>query len=334
MDSNADNIANSAPAEAAAPAEMPERRQTPVWVYKLLLLAATLMWGFSFFVMKNAVDVIPPAFLLGFRFTICGILMTAIFRRRMRAHFDRTHLTCGTIAGLLMIIAYLFQTYGLMDTTPGKNAFLTATYCVIVPFIWWIVAGRRPTVFNIVAAFACVIGIGLVSMSAADVSAGGPLIGRGDALTLCCALFFAFHIVYVAKVSPRCDIYVLTTYQFLVAGLVSFAISAATEPSPAGIVITGQLIWEVAYLTIFASLLALLIQNVALTRVPPAQASLIICLESVFGVLFSVIFYGEQLTLRLFVGFAIIFAAVVLSETGAPLRDRLREKREERDANG
>ena len=311
-----------------------EKSTTPVWVYKLLLLLATLFWGFSFFVMKNAVDAIPPAFLLGFRFFICGVLMATIFWKRMRAHFDRTNISAGAIAGLLMIVAYLFQTYGIMDTTPGKNAFLTATYCVLVPFIWWVVARRKPTAFNVIAAIGCVIGIGLVSMSAGDLASGGALMGRGDALTLVSAFFFALHIVYVAKVSPRCDIFVLTTWQFLVAGAVSFVLSLATEPSPANIPITGQLIIEVAYLTLFASLAALLIQNVALTRVPPAQASLIISLESVFGVLFSVIFYGETLTARVMKGFVLIFAAILLSETGATIRDRFREDKEKGSANG
>ena len=61
----------------------------PTWFYKALLFLATLFWGFSFFVMKNAVDVVPPAFLLAFRFFTCGVLMTIIFWKRMRAHFDR-----------------------------------------------------------------------------------------------------------------------------------------------------------------------------------------------------------------------------------------------------
>ena len=303
----------------------------PTWFFKALLFLATLFWGFSFFVMKNAVDVIPPAFLLAFRFFICGVLMALFFWKRMRAHFDRAHITSGAIAGTLMIVAYLFQTYGIMDTTLGKNAFLTATYCVIVPFVWWVVARRRPTVFNVVAAFGCVLGIGLVSMSASDLAAGGALIGRGDALTLVSAVFFGFHMVYVAKVSPGKDIFVLTAWQFLVAGLLSLVVSLATEPSPAGIPITGQLIWEVTYLTLFASLAALLIQNVALTRVPPAPASLIISLESVFGVLFSVLFYGEALTIRVMMGFVLIFLAILLSELGSDLRKRLQEKKARKD---
>lgn len=70
-----------------------------------------------------------------------------------------------------------------------------------------------------------------------------------------------------------------------------------------------------AYLVVFASCVALVIQNVALAHVPPAQASLFLSLESVFGVLFSVLLYGEQIGLRLVGGFALIFIAIVVSET-------------------
>ena len=69
-----------------------------------------------------------------------------------------------------------------------------------------------------------------------------------------------------------------------------------------------------AYLVIFASCVALVIQNVALAHVPPAQASLFLRLESVFGVLFSVLLYGEQVGLKLIVGFVLIFGAILVSE--------------------
>ncbi len=320
--------ASVAPAAAVAAttadvstAPAPTKPRFPLYVYKLAVLFATVLWGLSFFIMKSAVDQMPPAFLLGTRFVICGLLMVAVFWRRMRAGLSLDYLKHGLVIGTLLFVAYWFQTIGLMDTTPGKNAFLTATYCVIVPFAWWVIAKRRPTAFNVVAAVLCVTGIGFVSLTGSDTA--GALIGRGDALTLVCALFFALHIVYVARVSPGRDIFVLTAYQFLVAGVLAMVVSLTTEPPVTSIVITGQLIIEVAYLTFFASFLALLIQNVALQHVPPAQVSLILCLESVFGVLFSVLFAGEQLTAMLVVGFVLIFCAIVLSESGADLLAKL-----------
>ena len=68
------------------------------------------------------------------------------------------------------------------------------------------------------------------------------------------------------------------------------------------------------YLVYFASCVALVMQNVALEHVPPAQASLFLSLESVFGVLFGVLLYGEQVGLKLIVGFVLIFGAILVSE--------------------
>ena len=45
---------------------------------KLALFVAALIWGSSFFVVKNAVDVFPPNILLGIRFTIGCLLLALI----------------------------------------------------------------------------------------------------------------------------------------------------------------------------------------------------------------------------------------------------------------
>ena len=71
----------------------------------------------------------------------------------------------GGLFGVFLFIAYTTQTFGLTGTTPSKNAFLTATYCVLVPFLAWRVFHRRPDQYNLLAAFLCITGVGLVSLS-------------------------------------------------------------------------------------------------------------------------------------------------------------------------
>ena len=90
---------------------------------------------------------------------------------------------------------------------------------------------------------------------------------------------------------------------------------AAFETFPGFGVFTPGIIGQLVFLALFASIVAFGIQNVALAHIPPAQASLFLSLESVFGVLFSIALYGEQITVRLLVGFVLIFAAIVISET-------------------
>lgn len=294
------------------------QNRIPTSVYKLLLVVATIIWGLSFVVMKDAVGVLEPAYLIGFRFLATGAILVALFWRRIVKSLTKDYFVKGIILGILCFLAFWVQTIGLDNSTPGKNAFLTATYCVIVPFAWWIIAHKRPTVFNILAAVLCVAGIGMVSLQG---SLGELSIGYGDLMTLFSALLFAVHIVYVSKFSKTNDVLVLTAFQFIVGGVCGLAYGAVFETLPPVSAITPDFLWNMAYLVIFASCVALVIQNVALAHVPPAQASLFLSLESVFGVLFSVLLYNEEVGMRLIMGFALIFVAIVVSET-FPLKSK------------
>ena len=109
---------------------------------------------------------------------------------------------------------------------------------------------------------------------------------------------------------------------FLFVGNVSaLTFGAATEAFPGVAAFTPEIIGQMLFLAVFASVVAFGIQNVSLAHVPPTQASLLLSLESVFGVVFSILLYGEQMTLRLVVGFVLIFAAIVISET-LPLKEK------------
>lgn len=275
---------------------------------KPMLFCSALIWGTSFFVMKNALDAVPVFFLLAIRFTAGAILLALVCWRRWKA-FTPDYLWRGAVMGGFLFLAYSVQTFGLALTTPSKNAFLTAVYCVIVPFLTWAVVGRKPDRYNIAAALLCVTGVGLVSLTE-QLS-----INTGDLLTLVCACFYASHIVAVAKVSPGKDITLLTVFQFAFAALFAWVGGGMTETFPAQALADPAVFLPLAYLCVMATTVALLFQNVGQVWSDPASASVILSLESVFGVLFSVLFYGDPVTGRLLAGFALIFVAVVCSET-------------------
>lgn len=275
---------------------------------KPMLFAAAIIWGTSFFVMKNALDVIPVFYLLAIRFTAGAVLLAAVCWKKW-AGFTWDYLWRGAVIGAFLFLAYSVQTFGLDRTTPSKNAFLTAVYCVIVPFLYWAAARRRPDRYNILAALLCVTGVGLVSLD------GDLSVNAGDVLTLICAFFYAAHIVAVAKVSPGKDIYLLTVFQFAFAALYAWAGGALFENFPAQAFLAPAVCLPMAYLCVMATTVALLFQNVGQVWSDPASASVILSLESVFGVISSVLFYGDLVTLPMAVGFACIFVAVVCSET-------------------
>ena len=99
-------------------------------------------------IIKDAVDAVPPAWLMGMRFVATAAILAVVFHKTLRANLDTSHLFAGVVLGVLSFLGFWIQTIGITDTTPGRNAFLTATYCVMVPFLYWIVAKRRPTVLT------------------------------------------------------------------------------------------------------------------------------------------------------------------------------------------
>lgn len=209
--------------------------------------------------------------------------------------------------GIVLFLAYCVQTIGIQFTTPGKNAFLTAIYCVIVPFLYWLTEKKAPDLYNIAAAFICILGIGLISLTD-DFS-----IGVGDALTLLGGVFYAVHMVVVAKASRGRDAILLTILQFGTAAICSWVAAALFETT--SVQVGADAIWAVIFLGAAATGGGLLLQTIGQKYTHPATASIILSLESVFGVLFSALFYGEKMTAKLVIGFILVFLAVIISET-------------------
>ena len=275
-----------------------------------LIILATIIWGSSFVVMKNSVDVLPTFWLLAIRFSASAIVLAIVVLPRWKV-CDKQYLIGGTVMGFCLFVAYTFQTYGLERTTPGKNAFFTAVYCVIVPFLYWIIAKRRPDKFNVLAAFLCIGGIALVSVTGSNASA----FNLGDVLTLIGGFFFACHIVAVAKYSEGRDIFILTTLQFASFAIFSWIGVLVTQTTVSPSVFNQDLIFGLAYLVIFSSCGALLFQNIGQKYTAPATAAVLLSLEAPFGVLFSILLTDERPTALMFLGFGLIFLAVVCSET-------------------
>ena len=276
-----------------------------------MLVVAAALWGCSFVIIKSALDDVPPSWLLGVRFVLSGLVMAVVFHGRLARTLDRGHLVAGTALGVTGGLGYLVQNLGLVDTTPGHNAFLTATYCIMVPFLHWAVSRRRPTLANVAAAVLALTGVGVLSLGGAE-----PFSLRwGDWMTLGGAFWFAVQIEVMVAVADGRDVLVMTVVEFFVMGLVCLAYGALFEPFPEPSAFSGWDFWlQMAYLVLLSSCVCTVFQNLGQAHVPPAQASLLLSLESVFGVLASVLIYGEELTLSLALGFSLVFAAILLSE--------------------
>lgn len=274
----------------------------------LLLIIATIIWGSSYIVSKSAVDSLTPALILFIRFILAALLLTILFYKRVK-NFPAKKRKGSLITGCFLFTSYYVQTCGLQYTTPGKNAFLATIFCAIIPFLVWLVDKKKPDVYNFMAAFICIIGTGCVSLN------GDFSINIGDLLTIASGFLYAMHILMIKRFSRHIDAIGFTVYQFLGASVIALMIVLMFEDVTILQQVNTAMVLQLFYLALFATAIALVCQTVGQKYTSECKASVILSLESVFGVIFSVVFYGEVLSLKVVIGFVLIFIAVIISET-------------------
>ena len=284
---------------------------------RISLLATTMIWASSFVVLKSTLDHITPLWVLTVRFTLATVLLMIIGGKRLKK-VNKEYIRGGVLMGSCLAMAYAFQTYGLVYTTPGKNAFLTSSYCVLVPFVSWVLFAKKPNKFNIIAGVVCLAGIGCVSLN------GDLSVNRGDALTVFSGIFYALHIIVSARSVDGKDPIVLTVIQLAVAAFWCLITAAIFEPVPSNI--PSDCIIGILYLSLLCTGVCYLLQVVGQKYTPAPTAAVILTLESVFGTLLSIALGKEHLTLEILIGFVLIFAAVFISETKLEFLKRKKSK--------
>jgi len=286
---------------------------------RLALLLTAVIWGTSFVILKNVLNNIGTFWIMALRFSIAAIIFGAVGLKNL-FHVNKITVIGGIVSGFFLAIAYLVQTFGLAYTTPGKNAFLTATYCVLVPFLVWAFYGHKPGSHNIIAGILCISGIGFVSLNE-----GFGNMNIGDILTLASGFFYAMQIISVDRVIDKVDSTSLTAIEFITSAIMCWIGALTVETPPTGM---NMSVWlQILYMGVACTGIGFFLQAWGMKYTPAATAAVIMTLEAVFGALCSILFYDDVLTAKLAIGFVMIFVSVVLSEVGfAPLEKLLKGK--------
>ena len=292
-----------------------------------LLLVATIVWGSSFFILKEAISALPWMYVIAVRFLSSSAVLALIFIPRLKKMNRGTALR-GFIIGLTLTGAYFTQTFGLNYTTPARNAFLTASYCVMCPFIVWLLFKKRPKLYNVIAAVLCIVGIGFVALSGGSGETGENLV-LGDGLTLLGAVFYALQIIFIDRFAEKSgkddDKMNLIIVELTTVGVIFAICSLCFELPSRGIsayAMSTDQILRIAYLALVCTAFAQSAQLIGQQYATASQSAIILSLEAVFGTLFSVLAGIESLTIWLIVGFIVIFGGMTVSELTPTLLGR------------
>lgn len=286
----------------------------------LILLLTAMIWGSAFVTQSMGMESLQPFTFNGVRMLIGAIVLLPVILLKDAAASKRSGagkeekrtatkkaLKRGAVMGLALCAASNCQQFAFLYSQPGKIAFITAFYMFFVPFFGLFIRKRVPWLTWLCVAAGCV---GLYFLCVADAGFSG--INRGDVLTLICAALFAVHILFTERVAEDSDVLKLSCVQFAVCGAVSCGLMLLFEtPSlPA--------LWECRFPLLYTGVMscgvAYTLQVVGQRYTESTVASIILCLESVFGVICSAIFLHETMTANETAGCVILFAAVVASQ--------------------
>ena len=280
---------------------------------KIALFVTATLWGSTFAIGKLATEVFSPSFIIALRFSVAGIALVIVSIPFWKL-LNKRYWIDGIWMGVTLFGGYILQVGGLaLDTSPGKSAFLCTSYCVMVPFMHWLVTKKRPEWAHILGVFVCVTGIGVLSLQ------GGWGMSKGDILTVLSGVPSAVNIVISSIVCKNKNPLLLTTIELCVVAILAWVVVLCTGTFPA--VFPLATVGSIVYLGIFATAVCLYLQSFGLKYAEPAVGGMILSLESVFGVIFAIILYREHVTPRMFLGFVLIFIAIVLSQREAKTKE-------------
>lgn len=276
----------------------------------LLLLLTSMIWGAAFVAQSAGMDYIGPFTFNGLRMLMgAAVLLPFLLKRRTGAHTNASErkmlLRGGILCGVALFVGSTLQQIGIVDTTAGKAGFITAMYVVLVPVMGVFVGHKQPWLVWLGVALSAV---GMYFLCVHE----SLSLNRGDLMVLAGAVGFSFHILLIDRYSAHVDGVKLSCLQFFVAGVLGLVFMFLFETPQISQIFAAWL--PLLYAGVFSCGVAYTLQILGQRDTDPTIASMILCLEAVFSVVFSWFLLGERLSAREIFGCMLIFAAILLAQ--------------------
>jgi drug/metabolite transporter (DMT)-like permease len=275
----------------------------------LTLLIVSTIWGSAFVAQRVAGQMGSVYLFNGARYLLAALVVLPLAVRAGRAsastRLPREQYKWMFVAGFLLFLGSALQQAGMVYTTAGNAGFITSLYVVLVPVALFFLWREKPHLLSIAA-------VGLAGAGAFLLSTGGRFEVRpGDALELVGALFWTFHVIVLGKFASKFESLSFSVGQLFVCAALNLGVGFFAEPM---MTFNWPLAFAIAYTAFFSLGLCYTLQIWAQRHTPPADAALILSLESVFAVISGWLILNEKLALIQIAGCVLIFIAVVLSQ--------------------
>ncbi len=274
----------------------------------LTLLLAALVWGLGFIAQRNGAETVGPLVFNAARWGLGGLIMLPFLRFKLP--INRKTIPWMAASGIILFFASGLQQTGLAFTTAGNAGFITGSYVVIIPILLTIFWKQRSSWVIWVAAIITTIGIYMLS------SGGALKFNQGDAIVMVGAVLWAFHVIVTGLGVKNVPVLAFVTGQYFVCAFLNIIFGLIFQADSIPALLPA---WQsFVYLAIFSTAIGFTFQAYGQRHAPPADAAIILSLESVFSAFFGWLLLSERLTTIQVIGCALILAAILISQVLLP----------------
>jgi len=241
----------------------------------------------------------------GFIFTLLSL---AFFGKRI-IRMTKKEFKLALIAGLINTCGFIIQTLGIASTTPAKCGFITATYIIFIPIFVFFVYRQKIKINHLISIVFALIGMAILTGIYREQSQ----FNYGDLLSLISAMFFGLSIAYLGNTAKGIDFSIVAFMlgiSLMVVGTIWWLL---IEKAQVGQIVVREAIISVLYLSIVTSFLCQTIQIYAQKYTKAVLAGIILMLEGLFAMIFSILLGYDELTYDLLIGGAIMMVAFILA---------------------
>ncbi len=297
-----------------------EKNKKDNLIGSLLLCLAAIIWGSSFVAQTTGAEHVGPFTFIAMRSLLGSVallpvifVMDSLKKKKLGSEYkkmskqDFSYLIKGGCAcGVILFAASSLQQFGIdRGTPPGNAAFITALYILLVP-IFSVFLGKkiRPVIW-------LCVGVSVAALYLLCIKQDSTM-QFSDLYVLACAVCFAIHIIIIDKVSPSLDGVRLSALQFFCAGMIALVFMLLTEEVTLENLIKA--FPSIAYSGIMSSAIAYTLQILGQQKTEPTIATMIMSLESVFGVLTAMLVLKQIPTAREAIGCVLMFTAIIVAQ--------------------
>ncbi len=289
---------------------MPQQKQSNA-LSIASVLGALILWSSSFVAIKFAYTTYPPLTLAVVRFVVATLilgLLTLLPKNRVK--LEKKDILTVAVCGLTGIMLYaVLQNIAMQWTSASSATLIIASYPIITLLMESLIYKKKLSAIKIIAVLIAIAGVVILAYVKAESRLEGELLGV--LLLVAAGIVWAVYNFMMKRVVNHYPPITLLFYSTLFGTIFMLPlalIERAQWQQPTAVSFLCMM-----FLGVFCSVIAFLLYNHGLKTMAPSTITSMLNLVPIFGVFFSWLLLGEQVTLRKFVGGAIVIFGVMLS---------------------